>query len=301
MVAAVGEGAVAAVAAVNAGDRFGFGWRAELAAGILANLDRIDVVEVIAEDRFCANRAGRRALRTLASQLPVVVHGTSLGLASTVPVEEKRLDRLARLIEAVGAEGWSEHLAFVRGGGIEIGHLAAPPRTTASAEGACANLARAAQIVGAAPLVENIATLVVPPASTLSEATWISQIIDESGAAMLLDLHNLYANAVNFGADPLALLAMLPLDRVASVHLSGGHWIDGPGGARRLLDDHVHDVPAAVYALLRELGRRASQPLTVIVERDGRYPPIGELLAQLDRARDALAEGRAGRRELAAA
>ena len=57
----------------------------------------------------------------------------------------------------------------------------------------------------------------------------------------------------------------------------------------------MHDVPAAVYALLRELGRRVSQPLTVIVERDGCYPPIGVLLAQLDRARDALAEGRAGR------
>jgi uncharacterized protein (UPF0276 family) len=240
-------------------------------------------------------------LRTLASQLPVVIHGVSLGLASTVPVEEKRLDRPARLVEAVGAEGWSEHLAFVRGGGVEIGHLAAPPRTIASAEGACKNLTRAARIVGAAPLVENIATLIAPPASTLSEAMWISQIINGSGVAMLLDLHNLYANAVNFGADPLALLAMLPLDRVASVHLSGGHWIDGPNDARRLLDDHMHDVPAAVYALLRELGRRVSQPLTVIIERDGRYPPIRRLLAQLDRARDALAEGRAGQRELAAA
>ena len=292
---------MAVAAAAEAGDRFGFGWRTELAAGILANLDRIDVVEVIAEDRFCVTRPGRRALRTLAAQVPVVVHGTTLGLASTVPLETRRLDRLARLIEAVGAEGWSEHLAFVRGGGVEIGHLAAPPRTTASAEGACVNLARAAQIVGAAPLVENIATLVAPPASTLSEPAWISHIIDGSGAAMLLDLHNLYANAVNFGADPLACLTALPLDRVASVHLSGGHWIDGPNGARRLLDDHVHDAPAAVYALLRELGRRVSQPLTVIIERDGRYPPIEKLLTQLDRARDALAEGRAGRHELTAA
>jgi uncharacterized protein (UPF0276 family) len=294
------EVAVAVAAAAEIGDRFGFGWRAELAAGILANLDRIDVVEVIAEDRFCATRRGRRALRTLAAQLPVVVHGTMLGLASTVPLESKRLDRLARLVEAVGAEGWSEHLAFVRGGGIEIGHLAAPPRTRDSAEGACANLTRAARIVGTAPLVENIATLVVPPASTLGEATWISHIIDGSGAAMLLDLHNLYANAVNFAEDPLEFLATLPLDRVAGVHLSGGHWIDGPNGARRLLDDHVHDPPAAVYALLRELGRRVSQPLTVIIERDGRYPPIEKLLMQLNLAREVLAEGRAGRHELPA-
>ena len=110
---------------------------------------------------------------------------------------------------------------------------------------------------------------------------------------MLLDLHNLYANAVNFGIEPLALLRRFPLTQVAAVHLSGGVWIDGPGGARRLLDDHLHDTPAEVLALLRVLGAEAPQPLTVILERDGRYPPIGRLLDQLDAARRALGEGRA--------
>ncbi|HEX3412970.1 MAG TPA: DUF692 family protein [Stellaceae bacterium] len=88
-------------------------------------------------------------------------------------------------------------------------------------------------------------------------------------------------------------LHRLPLlERVAAVHLSGGHWIDGPGGARRLLDDHLHDMPPEVFALSRELGRLAPQPLTVIIERDGRYPPIARLLDQLDSARAALAAGR---------
>jgi len=74
--------------------------------------------------------------------------------------------------------------------------------------------------------------------------------------------------------------------------LSGGHWINGPNGARRLLDDHLHDVPQEVFALLRELGRLAPQPLTVIIERDGRFPPINRLLNELDTARAALAAGR---------
>ena len=200
---------------------------------------------------------------------------------------------MARLIEATGVEGWSEHLAFVRGGSIEIGHLAAPPRSEASIEGARRNLERAARIVGCAPLVENIATLVAPPASQLDEAEWIERILSGAGASLLLDLHNLYANAVNFGDDPHTFLHRFPLDRVAAVHLSGGHWIDGPNGARRLLDDHVHDVPPEVFALLRELGRLAPQPLTIILERDGRYPPIALLLDQLDTARAALAAGRA--------
>jgi uncharacterized protein (UPF0276 family) len=274
-------------------DRFGLGWRAELAAGILTHLDRIDVVEIIAEDHFRAGRTGLRALRALAMQVPVLLHGVSLGLASTVAVDDARLDRMARLVEATGAEAWSEHLAFVRGGGIEIGHLAAPPRSEASAAGAVANLRRATERVGSAPLLENIATLVDPPASTLDEADWTARIVDDGDAKLLLDLHNLYANAVNFGEEPLALLRRFPLERVRAVHLSGGVWIEGPRKARRLLDDHLHDVPAEVLALLRALGAAAPQPLTVILERDGRYPPMARLLEQLDAARQALGEGRA--------
>jgi uncharacterized protein len=284
--------AVVVAAAAERRDRCGLGWRAELAAGILANLDRIDLVEIVADDHFPARRADLRALRTLATQVPVMLHGLALGLASTVPVDSWRLDRMARLVSATGAEGWSEHLAFVRGGGIEIGHLAAPPRTAASIDGACANLRRAARIVGSAPLIENIATLVHPPASTLGEPEWVGKIVDQSNADLLLDLHNLYANAVNFGADPAALLRAFPLARVAAVHLGGGVWIDGPHGARRLLDDHLHDVPPQVFALLTELGRLAPQPLDVVIERDGRYPPFSVLLQQLDAARAALAAGR---------
>jgi hypothetical protein len=281
-----------AAAVVESRDRFGIGWRPELAAGILAHLDRIELIEVIAEDYFDAPRRDLRALQTLAAQVGIVLHGVSLGLASTVPVEARRLDRMARVIEATGAESWSEHLAFVRGGGIEIGHLAAPPRNEASIEGACRNLEHAAQIVGSSPQVENIATLVLPPASRLNEAEWIDGIVRGAGVGLLLDLHNLYANSVNFGDDPHSLLCRLPLEQVTAVHLSGGQWIDGPNGARRLLDDHLHDIPPEVFALLSKLGRLAPQPLAIIIERDGRFPPIARLLDQLGVARAALAAGR---------
>ena len=129
-------------------------------------------VEVIAEDYFSAPRHKVRALRTLSEQVPVVLHGVSLGLASAVPVAMPRLDRLARLVETTKAESWSEHLAFVRGGGYEIGHLASPPRTDATIEGAAKNLAAARQIVGALPVVENIASLIDPPGSRYDEPGW---------------------------------------------------------------------------------------------------------------------------------
>jgi uncharacterized protein (UPF0276 family) len=274
------------------GDRVGLGWRPALAPGILLALDRIDVLEVMAED-FAGLRA-RRALRTLGARVPLVVHGLSLGLASATPVAPWRLERMARVVEAARPLFWSEHLAFVRAGGVEIGHLAAPPRTPATVDGAAANVRRAAAVVGLPPLLENVATLIDPPASTLAEAPWIAATVQAAGADLLLDLHNLHANAVNFGHDARAALAALPAERIAAVHLAGGRPVRGRH-ATRLLDDHRHDVPDAVFALLTEVGARVSRPLVVILERDGAFPPMGRLLGELDRARAALAAGRARR------
>jgi len=271
-------------------DRFGIGWRPELAAGILSNLERIDIVEVIADDYFEASRTTRRALSTLAKQVPLALHGVTLGLASAVGVDQRRLERTARLIDEVQPEFWSEHLAFVRGGGIEIGHLAAPPRTDATIYGAAENLWAARSIVGEMPLVENIATLIDPPGSTMSEVDWTAMIVAETNCPMLLDLHNLYANSVNFGFDPYAYIDRLPEERIRVIHLAGGRWIRTKSSKEsRLLDDHLHDVPDEVYNLLSYVGRRVSHELTIILERDGRYPPIEILLAQLERARTVLA------------
>lgn len=280
-------------------DRFGLGWRSRLALGILSHLDRIDLVEVIADDFFRAARRERRALRTLAAQVPITLHGVTLGMASSVAVETKRLDQMARLCEEVKPVSWSEHLAFVRGGGIEIGHLAAPPRTAATIGGAIANLRRARAVVGVAPQVENVATLIEPPGSDRDEAAWVSEIICNSESDLLLDLHNLHANALNFKFDPVDFISRIPPERIGSIHLAGGRWIGRPD-AQRLLDDHLHDVPDPVYDLLEEVAARVPHALTVIIERDGNFPPIEWLIDQLDCARRAVSRGRSRQKAIAA-
>jgi uncharacterized protein (UPF0276 family) len=279
-------------------DRIGLGWRAPLAASIFMHLDAIDVVEVIADDLFEAANRELKALRSLARDVPMVVHGVALGLASVMPVHRGRLDSLAKVVNALEPTMWSEHMAFVRGGSYEIGHLAAPPRNLLTVEGAVRNIARIRAVVGEQPALENIATLIDPPDSALSEAEWVRSIAAESSSPLLLDLHNLYANAVNFGSrDPVACLREFPLERVSGVHISGGQWVELDSSehnlsARRLLDDHVHDVPDVVFTMLAELGHLCPQPLTVILERDGQYPGFALLLKQLRRAREALGQGR---------
>jgi len=290
VVAAADAGAV--VADARRRDRVGISWRPELAPGIYLHLSHIDVLEVLADNFFVAPRRMIGALRALGREVPLTLHGVGMGLASTFGVEMARVEPMARLAAALEPESWSEHLAFVRAGGTEIGHLAVPPRTIPTVEGALANIERAARVVGTAPEFENVATLVEPPGSTLDEAAWVRSIIRGSGTSLLLDLHNLYANARNFGHDPLALLEAMPLAQVRCVHISGGRWINAPSGGRRLLDDHLHDPPGDVYLLLEHLAALTAQPLTVILERDGHYPPFAVLVAELDGARAALARGR---------
>ena len=279
-------------------DRVGLGWRPELAAGIFDALDRIDILEIISDDFLGAGRQERQGLNLIARQVPVHVHSIDLGMAGHEEVSTERLEKLARLIHDIEPEGWSEHLAFVRAGDIEIGHLAAPPRTVASIASTARNVRKASEIVGAMPQMENIATLMQPPGSTMSEQAWIAGIIAASGCGLLLDLHNLHANATNFGFDPVQFLAEIPLECVADIHIAGGRWISSPDGDKQyLLDDHLHAVDQPVYDLLSEVAARATQPLTVILERDGAYPPVPVLLQELERARDALAIGRRRRAE----
>ena len=162
--------------------------------------------------------------------------------------------------------------------------LAVPPRNDNTLNGLHENLQLARRITGALPAMENIATLLDPPGSTMPEAQWIAA----SGTDLLLDLHNVHTNSKNLGYDPYAFLASIPLERVSIIHIAGGRAMRGG----RILDDHLHETPDEVYRLLRWVAARAPRPLTVMLERDGNYPRMEELLKELDQARVALKECR---------
>gem|GEM_PF-611704 len=290
------------MAVVAAEDRFGLGWRGPLAAGILTTLEQLDCLELIAEQYAHLPSEQQRALRYLSKHIPISLHGVSLGLAGSTPPAAARIEKLARLGDELQAETLSEHLAFVRaapiegGAPIEIGHLAAPPRNCASVERACEQLQAVQRICDRPLLVENIPSLITPLGSHLTEGQWLSRILQQSAAPFLLDLENLYANALNRGENPTERLLELPLEQVHTIHLSGGTWVDiawQQTNQRRFLDDHRQDVPTAVFALLTTVATHAPQNLTVIIERDGNYPAMDHLLAQLSQAKAAVARGRA--------
>jgi len=124
-----------------------------------------------------------------------------------------------------------------------------------------------------------------------------NKILSASDCDLLLDLHNVFANGLNHGYDPKKFLRQIPAGRIRAIHIAGGKLISAPDGTQRVLDDHLHDVPDPVFDLLEEAAALSLNPLSVILERDGSYPSMESLLAEVSQARRALARGRTRRAE----
>ncbi|MGC5335086.1 DUF692 domain-containing protein [Micromonospora sp. DT62] len=253
----------------------GIGWRPEI-AGFVADLPGLRFVEVVAESVAATGPppAGLAALRERG--VTVVPHGVRLSLGGAEPVDPARVAHLGAVAELVGAPLVSEHIAFVRAGGVEAGHLLPLPRSREAVDAVCANVARAQAALPVPLALEPIAALFDWPDDELDEADFLTEILDRTGAFLLLDVANVYANARNRGADPLALLDRLPLERVSYVHVAGGAEHGG-----YYHDTHTDPVPPAVLDLIRELCARRRPP-AFLLERDGHYPPAAVLRAELD-------------------
>ncbi|GAA4838942.1 DUF692 domain-containing protein [Saccharopolyspora rosea] len=250
----------------------GIGWRSE----IDLTVERLgaDFVEVVAE----AVRPDRlpESLRLLRERgTPVLPHAVTLSLGGAEPFDPAPVRHLARVAEALAAPLVSDHVAFVRAGGLEAGHLMPVPRTREALDVLVANV-RAAQAELPVPLaLENIAALVDWPDAELTEERFLAELVERTGCRLIVDVANLYANAHNIGTDPTAFLAGVPLDHVAYVHIAGGVWRDGV-----YHDTHAHPVLPEVLDLLGELCERVRPP-GVLLERDDRYPSDDELAAEL--------------------
>jgi uncharacterized protein (UPF0276 family) len=210
----------------------------------------------------------------------VVPHGVRLSLGGVEPLDPARVTHLAACAAALDAPLVSEHVAFVRAGGREAGHLLPLPRSRAALDVLTAHV-RTVQAELDVPLaLEPIASLFDWPEDEYTEGEFLTALLERTGAMLLLDVANVYANAVNRGTDPEALLDAIPLERVAYVHVAGGaeHAAD-PGVYH---DTHTDPVPPEVLALLRRLCERLDVSPAVMLERDGRYPPAATLRAELD-------------------
>lgn len=262
----------------------GIGWRQPLSYFALG-VENLGFVEVVAESVHPERPlpAGLEELRYRG--VPVVPHGIRLSLGSAALPERRRVRHLAAVAERLESPLVSEHVAFVRAGGIEAGHLLPVERTRAALDVLVRNVASVQEALPVPLALEHIASLVEWPKAEMDEATFIRELLDRTDALLLLDVANLHANAHNHGQDALAFIDALPLDRVAYVHVGGGIVREG-----RYHDTHAHPVVPEVLSLVEELGRRCSPP-GVLLERDDDFPGTSELSAELAAIRAALFRG----------
>ncbi|WP_240670070.1 DUF692 domain-containing protein [Actinoplanes solisilvae] len=253
----------------------GIGWRPEI-AGFVEALPGLRFAEVVAESVH-AHDTLPPALQTLLERgVTVIPHGVRLSLGGAEAVDPARVEHFAAVASRLGAPLVSEHIAFVRAGGVEAGHLLPLPRSREAVDAVVANVRRVQQSLTVPIALEPIAALFDWPDDELTEAQFLTEILDRSGAMLLLDVANVYANARNRGTDPLELLDELPLDRVAYVHVAGGAEHQG-----LYHDTHTDAVPDEVLSLVAALCER-HRPPALMLERDGDYPPADALATELD-------------------
>lgn len=258
---------------------FGLGLRppfyAEAAAGRVA----VDFFELITENFMVSGGNPLRVLDGVRERYPVALHGVSMNLGGTDPLDEAYLDDLGALVRRASPLWVSDHLCWTRHGGHHLHDLLPLPGTEEAVDHVAGRIRRVQDRLGRQILIENVTTYLRFTESALSEWEFLALVAERADCLILLDINNIVVSAHNNGFDPVRFLDGTPLGRVRQLHLAG-HSVSGP----LLIDTHDHPVGDAAWRLYREAARRLG-PVAVMIERDDAIPPLPELLAELDRAR----------------
>ncbi len=255
----------------------GIGLRRELMDSLLTTSRRVDWLELITEN--FAGLTGKPAvmLERFRSRWPLIPHGVGLSVGSAPP--KGYLDTLTGFIAKLDPPWFSDHLCFSSLGDRTWFDLLPLPRHDETVARVATHV-EAAQVATGRPLIlENITTYAEMPGSEYDEATFLRRVVAASGAGLLLDLNNLYVNAVNHELEPEALLEAFPVEHVRQIHLAGFSKDRGV-----LLDTHSAPVAAPVWSLYERTLKRCG-PVPTLIEWDQHIPSLDAVLDEADTAR----------------
>lgn len=270
-----------------AGHRLGFGvgLRNQHFDHILANRPPVDWFEAISENFMDSGGRPRAVLRRIAEHYPLALHGVSLSIGSTDPLDRDYLARLRRLADEVSARWVSDHLCWTGALGVNSHDLLPLPLNEKTLAHVSARVAQAQQLLQRPLVLENPSTYVRFRQSTLSEPEFLRELCRVTGCWLLLDVNNVYVSCFNAGTDPLDYLNQFPFDRVVQLHLAG-HQHCGT----HIVDTHDRPVAAEVWPLFRLAWQRSEQAATLL-EWDGDVPAFERVHAELMRARQIIDGG----------
>lgn len=249
--------------------------------GALDDPTVIDVLEVMVDEVLSPGHK-RAAWRKLGARWPLIAHGTELGIGDAAGVDDDYVARVHVALADLGVHWYSEHLAYLRAGGIELGHFAPLFHDEESLAVLTANAARVCDGLPCPLLLENPADILGygTEAEGSGLGAFFGRALEAASCGGLLDLTNLVYGARNDGYRVHDFLDALPWERVVEVHLAGGRR-RGP----LWIDTHSHPVDGEALELVSEVAQRAPQLRAIIVERDDRLPPLSALLAEVEEVR----------------
>lgn len=239
-----------------------------------ADLAAVDFMEVAPENWIGVGGKRARQFRHYTERFPFVCHGLSLSLGAPEPLDETFVRRVRRFLDNHKVRIYSEHLSYCS----EFGHLydlMPIPFTQEAVAWVAGRIRQVQDLLGRRMAIENI-SYYAAPANELSELEFINAVIEAADCDLLLDVNNIHVNSVNHDYDPEAFLRGLPAERVAYIHVAGHHneaddlIVDTHGAA---VIDPVWNLLDQAYGILG--------PVPTLLERDFNFPPIDELLAEV--------------------
>jgi uncharacterized protein (UPF0276 family) len=258
---------------------FGLGLRPEYYEDILAGQPPVDWFEILSENYLVDGGKPLHYLARIKERYPLVMHGVSLSIGGTDPLNRDYLRRLKSLADYVQPRWISDHLCWTGEGGRNLHDLMPLPYTEEAVRHVAERVAQVQDFLGRRILLENVSSYVSYRHSAMAEWDFLGAVAERADCLILLDVNNIHVSAVNHGFAAEDYLYGVPARRVWQLHLAG-HTDYGD----LIIDTHDHPVADAVWDLYAKALTRFGA-VSAMIERDDRFPPFAELLDELARAR----------------
>jgi uncharacterized protein (UPF0276 family) len=252
----------------------------------------VDWFELISENYMVPGGRPLRILDEVREVAPVVLHGVSLNVGSTDPLDADHVAALDRLADRARPSWISDHLCWTGVGGTNLHDLLPLPYVDDVVSHVAARVREVQDRLGRRIALENVSSYLSYEIDSMSEWDFVAAVAEEADCGILLDVNNVYVSAQNHGFDATTYVDAMPADRVFQIHLAG-HSRSGP----MLIDTHDHPVCDAVWQLFERVIARCG-PISTLIEWDDRIPGYERLIEEADVARRTIARVTGARRQV---
>ncbi|MCJ7598804.1 MAG: DUF692 domain-containing protein [Methyloceanibacter sp.] len=258
---------------------FGLGLRPQHYAEILDGSPEVDWFEVLSENYMIPGGQPMRMLDRICERYPVVMHGVSMSIASTSPLDKDYLRQLKALAARVKPVWISDHLCWTGVHGVNLHDLLPIPYTKEALGHVVDRVNQVQDFLDRPFTLENVSSYITFGQSEMSEWDFVSEVSKRTGCWLLFDVNNVYVSAFNHGFSADDFLNGVPKDRIVQFHVAGHSHEE-----THIIDTHDHPVCDEVWDLYRQAVETFG-PVSTMIERDDNIPPLAELVDELNHAR----------------